>query len=252
MIKICGNNNNMNKRLDHFKTFIVELLWNITYMFSMLEIYTKTFLVVANDVYKICDDWVFSQIVIDYSDVGDETKIINNSLIQTRATFYNNGKKIHEKTITKTSLDLCYNDIYSDISNINTTNSYDLVVYEYDAKHAIYVKDNTNNFITANTDNNVISECENDYISIVLEYNGKSYDIDLKTDKYNFCVKFNPITKMFLYYYLLNVLKADNICSFDTFTYSLEIIDKDVNMYTITHDDVMLLGQNYTTSKKND
>jgi hypothetical protein len=93
-------------------------------------------------------------------------------------------------------------------------------------------------------------ETEYKFVAINLIYNEKSYQIQLITDAYNFYIVDNIIDNIFLHYYLTTMLKVptENI---NKFTYKLEIMDHNINMFSLTDTNYIILKKNdYTVFEK--
>jgi hypothetical protein len=71
------------------------------------------------------------------------------------------------------------------------------------------------------------------FIAINLTHNNKTYQIQLKTPEYNYYIVDNIIGKTFFNYYLVNILKVVNSSLDSNFKYNLEIMDHNVNMFTL-------------------
>jgi len=71
------------------------------------------------------------------------------------------------------------------------------------------------------------------FIAINLTHNNKTYQIQLKTPEYNFYIVDNVIGKTFFNYYLVNIIKVVNSSLDSNFKYNLEIMDHNVNMFTL-------------------
>jgi hypothetical protein len=67
------------------------------------------------------------------------------------------------------------------------------------------------------------------FIALYLNYNDVRYHINLKTDKYNYYLVGNVINKLFLQYYI-NVILNINFVIDDEKSYSLELMDHEVNI----------------------
>jgi len=68
------------------------------------------------------------------------------------------------------------------------------------------------------------------FIALYLNYNDVRYHINLKTDKYNYYLVGNVINKLFLQYYINVILNNINFVIDDKKSYSLELMDHEVNM----------------------
>ncbi len=90
------------------------------------------------------------------------------------------------------------------------------------------------------------SESNIKFLSFVCNYNDNDYNIDLKTNKLNFYMNKAFIDKHFIKYYLKNILNYTEDIDINTFNYTLNLIDHNVNIHTLTADDYIILeSDNY-------
>jgi hypothetical protein len=78
--------------------------------------------------------------------------------------------------------------------------------------------------------NNQFETSDITFIALYLNYDNVRYHINLKTDKYNYYLVGNAINKLFLQYYINTVLNNTNFVIDDKKSYSLELMDHEVNM----------------------
>ena len=78
--------------------------------------------------------------------------------------------------------------------------------------------------------NNQFDTSDITFIALYLKYDNAQYHINLKTDKYNYYLVGNVINKLFLQYYINTILNHTNFTMDDTKSYSLELMDHEVNM----------------------
>lgn len=90
------------------------------------------------------------------------------------------------------------------------------------------------------------------FIAINLTHNNNTYQIQLKTPEYNFYIVDNIIGATFFKYYLVNILKVINNDLDSNFTYSLDIMDHNVNMFTLNEkQSVIFKKDNYNLLQSN-
>jgi hypothetical protein len=77
------------------------------------------------------------------------------------------------------------------------------------------------------------------FMSIELEHENKIYPINLKNNKYNYYIVNNCLNQLFFKYYIKNILNAQ--INTDTFDYKLSIIDNNVNIITLLHNQYILI-----------
>jgi hypothetical protein len=78
--------------------------------------------------------------------------------------------------------------------------------------------------------NNQFETSDITFIALYLNYDDVRYHINLKTDKYNYYLIGNVINKLFLQYYVNVILNNINFVIDDKKSYSLELMDHEVNM----------------------
>jgi hypothetical protein len=72
------------------------------------------------------------------------------------------------------------------------------------------------------------------FIALYLNYNDVRYNINLKTDAFNYYLVGNIIDKQFVQYYINNILKLPfNYEKEDMLSYHLELMDHEVNMISL-------------------
>ena len=90
------------------------------------------------------------------------------------------------------------------------------------------------------------------FIAINLTHDNNTYPIQLKTPEYNFYIVDNIIGATFFKYYLVNILKVINNDLDSNFTYSLDIMDHNVNMFTLNEkQSVIFKKDNYNLLQSN-
>ena len=71
------------------------------------------------------------------------------------------------------------------------------------------------------------------FIALYLNYNDERYNINLKTDEFNYYLVGNVIDKRFIQYYINTVLKLKFNYEKNKETYQLELMDHEVNMINL-------------------
>lgn len=82
------------------------------------------------------------------------------------------------------------------------------------------------------------------FIALYLNYDNARYHINLKTDKYNYYLVGNVINKLFLQYYINTVLNNINFVIDDEKSYSLELMDHEVNMVNLDITQSIIIEKN--------
>jgi hypothetical protein len=80
------------------------------------------------------------------------------------------------------------------------------------------------------------------FMSIELEHENKIYPIKLKNNNYNYYIVNNCLNQLFFKYYIKNILNSQ--INTDTFDYKLSIIDNNVNIITLLHNQYILIMDN--------
>jgi hypothetical protein len=97
-------------------------------------------------------------------------------------------------------------------------------------------------------DNDFNCELTNfNFMSFQLVYNDKNYSIELKNDEFNFYIVNNILDNTFFRYYLIHILKEENIPI--DFTYNLELLDQNVDLHKLNEKHLIILGKDEFTIK---
>ena len=216
-----------------------NLSYNIIYVFSVCQIkYNK---LTTSLIKYLHDEQVIYQV---YSDEFDDNDIIT-------ITFFNNATQIKET--------VCFNS-KRELNNLfikdNEPINYNLLIMSIPPKNteqifvtsdSVYVTNDNDNkqknkvMISSLYTTNMIDfnrsytyeESSFKFISINLTYNNKTYPIYLKNAEYNYYIVNNVIDKVFFQYYLVNILKVVLLEQLNDFSYILEIMDHNVNMFSL-------------------
>lgn len=82
------------------------------------------------------------------------------------------------------------------------------------------------------------------FIALYLNYNDVRYHINLKTDTYNYYLVGNVINRLFLQYYINVILNNINFVIDDEKSYSLELMDHEVNMIYLDINQSIIIEKN--------
>ena len=88
------------------------------------------------------------------------------------------------------------------------------------------------------------------FMSLQLIYNNTNYSIELKNDKFNFYIVNNILDNTFFRYYLINILKEENITM--DFFYTLELLDQNVDLHKLNEKNFIILNTDEFTIKSID
>lgn len=192
---------------------IIQLTYNSIYVYSVLQInlikLQKIIKPYLNKL-KLSDD--------------DEQKY------KTTIAFYFNGNLIKEH-----KFNFKCNQLF--ISNIEQPNMYDLVsIIDHNDE------DNMNILLLDTFQEIKFSKSDIKFISLECNYKNQIYEINLKTDKYNFYINETIINKQFIKYYLKNILNHNiNFENDDEFKYTLNLIDNNVNIVFLNDNDYIII-----------
>lgn len=80
-------------------------------------------------------------------------------------------------------------------------------------------------------------------LSLIIEDLSDPIELYLKSDEYNYYMVDTKIDKYFIYYYLkyISKYKNDFNVNFENFTFNLSIMDSNINMFSIKHNDILLI-----------
>ena len=209
-----------------------SLVYNIIYAFSLCQIkynqmYRALFLSPMREKEPIVD-----------LDNNNKTKKQPLNVM-----FYNNSL-----LIKKIDGDFEKEEINTIVKNEEPLNYNLMIIYGFTnssgRKTMINYTSNNNNESGLNLEQ-IYNYEESDYkfISINLIYNEKSYQIQLLTEYCNFYIVNNIIDNIFLHYYLTDMLKiqTENI---KQFSYKLEIMDHNINMFTLNETQFIVFKKN--------
>jgi len=88
------------------------------------------------------------------------------------------------------------------------------------------------------------------FMSLVLVHNDKNYSIKLKNNEFNFYIVNNILDKTFFRYYLIHILKEENIPI--DFKYTIELMDQNVDMHKLNEKHLIILNKDEFTIKSID
>jgi len=102
---------------------------------------------------------------------------------------------------------------------------------------------NNNDDKSDKSDNNDFEVSNVKFISIIVSINNKTYNIQLKTDNFNYYLVGNIFTKDFFIFYINYYLRNNNEI-FDIQNYFIEIIDENINTIKLDKNDKILINKN--------
>ena len=231
---------------DHFNSikhilqnFGIKIAYNIIYFYGVCQIK-------CNQIYNYISPYLKKRniflFISNNSEVttNEEPKIeVEVFDIGTNTTVFKNKMELDKMELDKMELDKMeldkiefLNPVVILMSDIKKKILYDLELENYD---------------------NQFELSDISFIALYLNYNNARYHINLKTDKYNYYLVGNVINKFFLQYYINTVLNNSNFTIDDKKSYSLELMDHEVNMiYLDIEDSIIIEKNNYHIKKGND
>ena len=134
------------------------------------------------------------------------------------------------------------------------------IIYNAPTNNSLYdkriISDNTFKNVPW-SDNKIIYKCATyDFMSVQLKFINDPdsvYNVVLKTDDYNFYIEGNVINRDFILYYSHEILKTGDlmrklsISDKNAMSYTLTIVDADVNVLNITDEQSIILGEDAYT-----
>jgi hypothetical protein len=239
--------------LDILNVVICYLGYNAIYLFSVCQLFYEKMKTYANNpqleyikskllFLNICSSCKQTKeahkYFIECFDKGSNT--FNKKIMNYVPTNYAQEKDLIEECNGK----LLLNDTSYIIYNAPTSNgAYDKMV----------ITDKTFKNVTW-SDNKIIYKCAKyDFMSVQLKFindpDDTVYNISLKTCEYNFYIDGNVLNRDFIMYYCNHILKIGNklqdlmSSNKKKLTYTLTIVDTDVNVLNVTDEQSIILGE---------
>ena len=214
------------------QNFGIKIAYNIIYFYGVCQIK-------CNQIYNYISPYLKKYYIFLFISNNSEVTINEEPKIEVEVFDIGTNITVFKNELDKMELDKMeldkmefLNPVVILISDINKKILYDLE------------KENWNNHFELSN----IS-----FIALYLNYNNERYHINLKTDKYNYYLVGNVINKFFLQYYINTVLNNSNFTIDDKKSYSLELMDHEVNMIYLDIEDSIIIEKNrYHIKKGND
>ena len=206
--------------LNYMNDYLIEFFYKCLYFYSVLQIKIIKINQIISPYYKIAYE-ILNYILIENNIIS------NNNNVKTIVSFYS------DKNILKI---IEYSSHYSQIftSNLETPDNCSLITIEDNSLESSTLINIICLHNIPETINFIVSTYK--FLSFECIYNDVTYNIELKTNKYNFYITDTIIDKYFIKYYLENILQYnfDNNCMNENFTYKLLLIDHNVNCIQLT------------------
>lgn len=149
--------------------------------------------------------------------------------------FYNMGEFIGSKQINHSYI----STIKTDLQNAFTT-QYNFIIYS-DLTH-LSSETQVNKVIYTDIPNYFEYEVSNiKFIALILFYNNKDVIVELSNDEYNYYIVNNMIDKMFIMYFIKNVLTDNSIENVDNFQYKLTLYDHNADIKQLDELDSLVI-----------
>ena len=223
-------NDNFNPIIEKMNNFTINIFYNLLYIYSIIQIKAIKIKQIVTPYYEIVNDILIENSIIRYDNV--------KSIV----SFYYNGDllKLIEYSFP------C-NQIFA--SNLVKPEKCDLITIE-----EVSSKDGSQFNVTClhNISENInVSNSNIKFLSLECNYNNTDFNIELRTSKYNFYMNDTIIDAHFIKYYLKNILNVNYYINDDNFTYTLNLIDHNVNCVQLSEADAIIIKKDdYIINKK--
>lgn len=223
-----------------------KVLYNMIYVFSYCQLKYKK---ISNYVTPYIKYYYNNEHKTTTNDANPATNETNPATNETKTTindnddlnkkiqmimFYNNTTlvKKHNADINVNDLNLFIKNEEPLVYNLMIIGIYSQTKWQQ-MNMLIFRQLQINDTLIDFTNINTYETTNYKFIALVLTHETKIYQIQLQTSEYNYYVVDNIIDKVFLQNYLFNVLNVNIETNINNFTYSLEIMDENVNMFTL-------------------
>jgi phage terminase large subunit-like protein len=243
MFKLLINNNpNFENTVANLKSEFYRFIYNCIYYYSVCQLKYKKLSCYVNPYlhYIYSSENQYRKEMCPLLKSNSDEKCKNNIYV----SFYNNTGLI-KKAIYNYDSHCVVSDLNLFVKNVEPVN-YNLIIMSLLEKQKlekqretetnskqydmiIFTSKNMSDF--TNITKYDVSNIK--FISINLIHNNNTYQILLKTPEYNFYIVDNIIDATFFKYYLVNIVKEKNNGLDNNFSYTLEIMDHNVNMFTL-------------------
>lgn len=234
------------------QTFGIKTIYNLFYVYSVCEIN-------CIKIYNFSLPFIKSiqnntQYFLEkYNIISQSEVILNPETKNTRIEIYNHtGLQFLQEDISQKFEDI---SIY-DLEYVNDFSQYTIIVTDLFSTNNSNKKYIQNKKIINNLDNYEFNFeiCEITFIALYLNYNDVRYNINLKTDEFNFYVVGNIINKSFIQYYIKNILHDNILINTDEipFLYKLELMDHEVNVVELNETQYIIIEKNGYRIDKNE
>jgi hypothetical protein len=226
---------NFNAIINKINNYAINIFYNILYIYSIIQIKA---IKIKQIVYPYCR--IVYEIV---NEILIENNIIKNASANSKTiiSFYSNGDLLK---LTEYSTNC--NQIFT--SNLVKPDNCDLITIE---DHCINESSQINITCVHNISDIINFAASNvKFLSFECKYNNNYYNIALKTSKFNFYMNETIIDKHFIKYYLKNILSYTYEINDSEFSYTLNLIDQNVNCHILTElDNIIIKKDDYILNK---
>jgi len=226
------------------KTFCLKTIYNLFYVYSVCEINcSKVYNYILPCIKSIQNNTEF--FLEKHNIISQNELVLKPESMNTRIEVFNNtGLRVLQKEFSKRFEDMfiCQLEYVDDFSY------YTMIVTDLFQMNDLNKKNIQNKKIINNLDNCEFKFEISDitFIALYLNYNDVRYNINLKTDEFNFYVVGNIINKSFIQYYIKNILHDNILIKTDEipFLYKLELMDHEVNVIELNEKQYIIIEKN--------
>ena len=225
------------------KTFCLKTIYNLFYVYSVCEINCIKIYNYSLPLVKSIQN--NTQYFLEKYNIISQNEVINPESMNTRIEVYNHiGLQVLQKDVSKKfeDMSICHLEYVDDFSY------YTMIVTDLFQINNLNKKIIQNKKIINNLDNYEFKFEISDttFIALYLNYNDARYNINLKTDEFNFYVVGNIINKSFIQYYIKNILHDNILINTDEkpFLYKLELMDQEVNVLELNETQSIIIEKN--------
>jgi hypothetical protein len=229
---------------QNVKTFCLKTVYNLFYVYSVCEINCiKIYNYSLPFVKSIQNNTQY--FLEKYNIILQGEVILKSKSMNTRIEIYNHtGLQFLQEDIPQKVEDIRI----CDLEYVNDFLQYTIIVTDLFSTNNLNKKYIQNKKIINNLDNYEFSFEISDitFIALYLNYNDVRYNINLKTDDFNFYVVGNIINKSFIQYYIKNILRDNILINTDEtpFLYKLELMDHEVNVVELNETQYIIIEKN--------
>lgn len=225
------------------KTYCLKTIYNLFYVYSVCEINcTKVYNYILPCIKSIENNRQY--FLEKYNFISQNEVILKPESMNTRIEVYDHtGLQVLQKEVSTNFEDM----IICHVEYVDDFSYYTMIVTDLFQMNDVN-KNIQNKKIINNLDNYEFKFELSDviFIALYLNYNDVRYNINLKTNEFNFYVVGNIINKSFIQYYIKNILHDNTLINTDehSFLYKLELMDHEVNVIELDETQYIIIEKN--------